>query len=360
MAELRGAGDEPDDGDASARRLAADAGDAAIEVRSRHEPSPRAEYADVLRQETAKPNADQADVSSVDTDQADTTQETTDQADAPSDGAPPEDAGQADAVSGGAHQIDSDQVGADQTETDQGTEGSIADALERFDPRRAGLPEVSREEAAAYIEEHVADRPWLALVRDCSPDAQRVFVALDQGHGHAHIRHDGWVTEEMNEHRVKNLEDPAQLDPDKRRARIDGLAAGDLPHWCGRIATRITDPKVFAIAFTNGVEHPDVRAALDSTGPRPEPVTLAISEVLGENGHKSCSGWQLEPVSGSMSAARANRDAWAAGDHNRPEPRALPVETFEGGTVTFAFRRNAAGGYEISTMYVNPPNGQPT
>jgi hypothetical protein len=351
VAELRGAGDEPDDGDASARRLAADAGDAG-EVRSRHEPSPRAEYTDVLRQETSKPNAGQADVSPVDTDQADTTRETTDHAGAPSDGAPPEDAGQADAVSGGAHQIDSDQA-----ETDRGTEASIADVLERFDPRRAGLPEVSRENAAAYIEEHQADRPWLAPARDCSPDVQRVIVALDQGGGHAHIRHEGWVTEEMNEHRVKNLEDPAQLDPDKRRAGIDGLAASDLPHWCGRMATRITDPKVFAIAFTNGVEHPDVRAALDSTGPRPEPVTLPIADVLGENGHKSCSGWQLEPVNGSMSAARANRDAWAAGDHNRPEPRALPVETFEGGTVTFAFRRNAVGGYEISTMYVNPPDG---
>src|SRR6185437_9236721 len=157
----------------------------------------------------AKPNASQADVSPVDTDQADTTQETKDQAYAPSDGAPPEDAGQA--------------------ETDQGTEGSIADALERFDPRRAGLPEVSREDAAAYIEEHMADRPWLALVRDCSPDAQRVFVALDQGHGHAHIRHDGWVTEEMSERRVRYLEDPAQLDPDKREAGIDGLTASDLP-----------------------------------------------------------------------------------------------------------------------------------
>jgi hypothetical protein len=257
-------------------------------------------------------------------------------------------------------QADANPGGADQAESDRSTEGSIADVLERFDPRRAGLPEVSREEAAAYIEEHQADRPWLAPARDCSPDVQRVIVALDQGHGHAHIRHEGWVTEEMNERRVRNLEDPAQLDPDKRTTGIDGLAANDLPHWCGRVATRINDPKVFAVAFTNGVEHPDVRAALDSTGPRPEPVILPIPEVLGENGHKSCSGWQLEPVDGSMSAARANRDAWAAGDRNRPEPRALPVETFEGGTITFAFRRSAVGGYEISTMYVNPPNGQPT
>jgi hypothetical protein len=360
VAELRGAGDEPDDGDASARRLAADAGNAAIEVRSRHEPSPRAEYADVVRQETAKPNADQADASPIDTDQAGTTRETTDQADAPSDGAPPEEAGQADAVSGGAHQIDSDQVGADQAETDRGTEGSIADALERFDPRRAGLPEVSREEAAAYIEEHQADRPWLAPARDCSPDVQRVIVALDQGGGHAHIRHDGWVTEEMNERRVKNLEDPAQLDPDKRRDGIDGLKNGNQPHRCGDIATRITDPEAFATAFARGVEHPDVRAALDSPVPVPRPVELPISEVLGEDGHKFCSGWQLKPINGSMLEAVANREAWLVGSRDGAEPRTRPVETFEGGTVTYVFRPGVAGGHEIITMYVNPPDEQST
>jgi len=356
VAELRGAGDEPDDGDASARRLAADAGDAAIEVRSRHEPSPRAEYADVLRQETAKPNAGQADASPIDTDQAGTTRETTDQTDAPSDGAPPEEAGQADAVSGGAHQIDSDQVGADQAETDRGTEASIADVLERFDPRRAGLPEVSREDAAAYIEEHMADRPWLALVRDCSPDAQRVFVALDQGHGHAHIRHDGWVTEEMNERRVKNLEDPAQLDLEKREARVDAFKTGNQPHWCGSIATRITNPEIFAAAFARGVEHLDVRTALDSKDPIPPgPVAVPISDVLGPDGHKFCSGSQLEPVDESMTKARSERDAWAAGSHSGPEPRIRPVETFEGGTVTFTFRPSPLGGYEVNTMYVNPP-----
>jgi len=304
-----------------------------------------------MRQETAKPNAGQADVSPVDTDQAAAAKETTDQADAPSDGAPPDDASQADAISGGAHQIDSDQA-----ETDQGTEGSIADVLERFDPRRAGLPEVSRDDAAAYIEEHMADRPWLALVRDCSPDAQRVFVALDQGHGHAHIRHDGWVTEEMNERRVKNLEDPAQLDLEKREARVDAFKTGNQPHWCGSIATRITNPEIFAAAFARGVEHLDVRTALDSKDPIPPgPVAVPISDVLGPDGHKFCSGSQLEPVDESMTKARSERDAWAAGSHSGPEPRIRPVETFEGGTVTFTFRPSPLGGYEVNTMYVNPP-----
>jgi len=390
VAELRGAGDEPDDGDASARRFPADAGDGAGEVRPRHEPSPRAEYADVIRQNTAEANVAQADVSHVDADQADTAREDADQADAsPEDVGPeepsqpdtdqehtgqadasPENADQSDADQGGAgqpdadhgdaHQADSDQVAADRTETDRSTEGSVADALERFDPRRAGLPEVSREDAAAYIAEHQADRPWLASARDCSPDVQRVIVALDQGHGHAHIRHEGWVTEEMNERRVRHLEDPAQLDPAKREARIDGLKSGSQSHRCGGIATRITDPEAFAVAFARGVEHPDVRAALDSAGPVPKPVELPICEMLGEDGHKFCSGWRLDPIDGSMDQARANRNAWAAGDQSGPEPSVQPVQTFEGGTVTYVFRPSAAGAYEISTMFVNPLDEQPT
>jgi hypothetical protein len=303
MAELRGGREEPDGDDLSARRLPADADDAAAEIRPRHEPSTRAEYAEVARQ-----NSEPAD--------------------------------------------------KEQEDADQATEPSNTSALERFEPRRAGLPEVSRADAAAYIEEHQSDRPWLAKARDCSPEAQRVIAALDQGRGHAHIRHEGWVTEEMNERRVQNLEDPAQLDPDKRGS--DGLAAGDLRHRCGDTSSRITDPEVFATAFARGVEHPDVRAALDSNGPHPEAIILPISSVLGDDGHKFCSGWRLEPVNGSMDEARANRRSWTSGDRSGPEPRAQPVETFEGGTVTFAFGRSPIGGYEVSTMYVNPPDEQPT
>jgi hypothetical protein len=234
------------------------------------------------------------------------------------------------------------------------------DALIRLEPRRAGLPALSIADGPAYLEKNHRERPWLSVARDCSPEAQRVFAALDQGGGHAHIRHEGWVTEEMNERRVRNLEDPAQLDPAKRAAGIDGLTAGDVPHRCGDIASRIIKPKIFAMAFARGVEHPDVRAALDSNGSRPEPVILPISDVLGDDGHKFCSGWQLEPVNGSMEEARAVRRAWAAGNQSGPEPQARSVETFEGGTVTFAFRRSAVGGYEVSTMLMNPADEQPT
>ena len=233
-------------------------------------------------------------------------------------------------------------------------------ALVTFEPRRAGLPEVSIKDATAYLDKHHVERPWLSVARDSPPEVQRVFAALDQGHGHAHIRHEGWVAEEMNERRVRNLEDPAQLDPAKRAAGIDGLTAGDVPHRCGDIASRIIDPEIFATAFARGVEHPDVRAALDSNGSRPEPVILLISDVLGDDGHKFCSGWQLEPVNGSMEEARAVRRAWAAGNQSGPEPQARPVETFDGGTVTFAFRRGAVGSYEVSTMLMNPADEQPT
>jgi hypothetical protein len=93
------------------------------------------------------------------------------------------------------------------------------------------------------------------------------------------------------------------------------------------------------------------------------PVVLPIADVLGSHGHRHCTGWQLEAVDGSLKAARERRDAWAEargrGDIlGGPEPKARPVETFDGGTVHFAFGPNRArSGYEIVTMYVNPPDG---
>jgi hypothetical protein len=227
--------------------------------------------------------------------------------------------------------------------------------LADFEPRRAGLADVSITDATAYLDKHHLERPWLSVVRGCSPEVQRVFAALDQGHGHAQIRHEGWVTEQMNERRVRNLEDPAQLDAAKRVAGVDGAKAGDKPHRCGGIVTRIADPVAFATAFARGIEHPDVRAALDSPGPVPKPVSLLISDVLGDDGHRFCSGWRLEPVNGSMLEALANRAAWKAGNRDVPEPRTRPVETFEGGTVTYVFRPSAEGGHGVSTMYVDPP-----
>jgi hypothetical protein len=257
--------------------------------------------------------------------------------------------------------LDSGQAGAPRG-------ADIVDALlgatRRFEPKRAGLPEVSADDATAYIAARQDDRPWLAAAWGCSSDVQRVFAALDQGLGHAHIRHEGWVTEEMNERRVAYLEDPAQSDPAKKAAGIDGLREGDRPHQCRQMATRIIDPDAFAVAFAQGVEHPRVRAALEmpfDPDDTPRPVQLPIEELLGPHGHKYCTGWRLEPVDGSMNGARRARETWiAATDEERAsglsQPTARPVETFEGGTVVFVFGHYSAGGrYEVLTMYPRPP-----
>jgi hypothetical protein len=244
------------------------------------------------------------------------------------------------------------------------TPDALLETVQRFEPERAGLPDVSADDAVAYIEEHQSERPWLAAAQGHSSDVQRLFAALDQGGGHAHIRHEGWATEEMNERRVAYLEDPAQTDPAKRAAGIDGLKEGDRPHQCRQTAARITDPDAFAVAFANGIEHPRVRAALEmpfDPDDKPRPVQLPIEELLGPDGHRYCTGWRLEPVDGSMNTARRSREAWiAATDEERAsdltEPTARPVETFEGGTAVFVFgHRSAHEGYEVLTMYPRPP-----
>ncbi len=238
------------------------------------------------------------------------------------------------------------------------------EVLRRFEPRRAGLPEVSADQAAAYLDAHHAERPWLAAVRGCRSEVQQIFAALDQGGGHAHIRHEGWVTEEMNQRRVAYLEDPAQLDMAKRAARIDGILSGNQLHRCGSIATRITDPEVFAAGITRAVEHPDVRAALETDFKdrrAPGQVVLPIADLLGSEGYRYCTGWQLDMVDGSMKTARERRDAFAeaqAGNATTdgPEPKVRPVGTFDGGTIIVTFGPNRVrNGYEIVTMYVNPP-----
>jgi hypothetical protein len=239
-----------------------------------------------------------------------------------------------------------------------------AQDLRRFEPRRAGLPEVSASEAMAYLDAHRVGRPWLAAAGSCPPEVQRIFAALDQGGGHAHIRHEGWVTEEMIQRRVAYLEDPAQLDATKRSAGIDGVASGNKPHRCGSIATRITDPEAFAFAVTRAAEHPDVRAALETDFKErraPGHVVLPIGDLLGSNGYRYCAGWQLEAVDGSMKTARERRDTFAASLARNaipdgPEPKVRPVGTFDGGTMVLTFGPNRArNGYEIVTMYVNPP-----
>jgi hypothetical protein len=237
------------------------------------------------------------------------------------------------------------------------------EAVRRFELRRAGLPEVSTGDATAYLEAHEAGRPWLAAARGRPPEVQRVFAALDQGGGHAHIRHEGWVTEEMSRRRAAYLEDPAQLDPAKRAAGMDGARSPEGLHRCREISSRITNPDAFAVAFARGIEHPTVKAALETkftTERVPRPVSLPISDLLGPDGHRYATGWRLQSVEGSMTRAREQRAAWvdAREKHRRPEgpePAARAVGTFAGGTVVFAFGPTGArDGYEVVTMYPRP------
>ncbi len=236
--------------------------------------------------------------------------------------------------------------------------------LAALSAERAGLTEVSAEEAGRYVERHRSGRPWLEAAGRASPEALRVIVAADQGGGHGHIRHEGWVTEEASMRRVAYLEDPAQLDPDKRRRGIDGLRPGDRYHGCGRFASRVTDPDAYATALAQGAENPDIQAALNTPynrDRRPSPVRIPITDLLGKDGHKVCTGWQLEPVEGSIDVARDTRRAWRAAmadgrQPDVPEPEARPVPTFEGGTIVFVISHNRErDGYEIATLFPQPP-----
>jgi hypothetical protein len=235
--------------------------------------------------------------------------------------------------------------------------------LARFRTERAGLPDVSPEEAARYIEQHRTGRPWLVAAERASPESRRIIAALDLGAGHGHIRHEGWVTEEANMRRTAYLEDPAQLCLGKRLRGIDGLKPNGKRHRCGVLATRITDPDAFATAFARGVEHSEVRAALSMPLDRnklPAPVELPIADLLGRDGHKMCTGWQLEPVLGSMDAAKDNRRAWrtALAEGRQPDvanPMARPIPTFEDGSIIFVLDHNKArDGYEVVTMFAQP------
>lgn len=239
-----------------------------------------------------------------------------------------------------------------------------ADALARFDPGRAGLPEVGRDEAAGYLQAHRRDRPWLDSARHAAGAVQRVFAALDQGGGHAHIRHEGWLSAEKSQLRVLYLHDPAQLDPALRAEGTDGLLPGGKRHYCAEISTAIRDPAAFAVAFARGTEHPDVRRALETPvgGRKPEAVTVPIADLLGPDGHRYCEGYRL--AGDDDQVARRERRIWlretqAGEPPSVPPPLLVPVD-FRGGVIEFRFNVNTARtGYEVNTMFPGPPRRDP-
>ncbi|MFL6077411.1 MAG: hypothetical protein ACJ73S_28955 [Mycobacteriales bacterium] len=241
-------------------------------------------------------------------------------------------------------------------------EPTAREVLDRFDPRRANLPDLTPTDAVTYIETHAADRPWLASVRGHDTSVQRLFAALDQGQGHALERHEGYPPDSRLQRRVLYLEDPAQLDLTKRLAGEDAFKPGR-DHKCADMATKIADPEAFATAFARGVEHPEVRAVLDRpyrNGPLPDPVELPIAELLGDDGHRYCSGHRLRPVGGDMGAAVDCRAAWVEAYRQgrepvAPAPATERIPSFERGNVQFVFWPNRSKtGYEVFTMYVEP------
>jgi hypothetical protein len=233
--------------------------------------------------------------------------------------------------------------------------------LTRFDPNRAGLPHVTPGDAVRYVETRRTDRPWLNAARHTPPEVQQVFAALDQGDGHAHIRHEGWVSTEKSQLRVQYLQDPAQLDPVKRANGEDGLLPGRKKHYCAAMSSAIRDPTAFAEAFARGTEHPDVRQALDTPLGKdyepPEQVGVPVTDLLGPNGHEYCEGYRL--AGDELKQAASDRKTWLretqAGERSSvPPPLLVPID-FRGGTIEFRFKVNTTkSGYEVLTMFPEP------
>jgi hypothetical protein len=160
--------------------------------------------------------------------------------------------------------------------------------------------------------------------------------------------------------RVARFEDPAQQDEVLRSSGVDGIDPDKL-HYCGRYATAIADPNVFAAVVVGLSEHPAVQEALsrDWNGLVPQRLEIPIADLLGPEGHKHCIGLQLR---GDWAEAKTQRKEWALARstggalEDLPEPVAEPVPTFEGGRIMVLFKRNvAASKFEISTLFPDPP-----
>lgn len=134
-------------------------------------------------------------------------------------------------------------------------------ALRRFRPESAGLDPMTVAEADAHIAAYAAERPWLGPARDAPPDVRRIIASLVAGQGHTVERHEGGVTAEQLDRRVRRLEDPAIARDAERTPGIDAYKART--HACGDYATRIADKDAFAVCAARAVEHPRTRAVLD-------------------------------------------------------------------------------------------------
>jgi hypothetical protein len=230
-----------------------------------------------------------------------------------------------------------------------------------FDPARAHLPDIPADDVPQYLDERADERLWLRSSWGQPPEVRRVIAILDAGDGHALERHEGYPGDPELRLRVQHLQDPAQLDLDKRTAALDAYT-GKL-NVCAAEATRIKDPAAFATAYVTGLEHPKIKPLLDTpySGPL-KPVQIPIEELLGPEGHRFCSGYRLEKVDGSIDTARVQRKAWvkesvAGGQPDLADmPGVQPIESFENGRIEFRMLPTAAqDGHYVATMFPDPP-----
>jgi hypothetical protein len=225
------------------------------------------------------------------------------------------------------------------------------------------------KDALAYVAARKDRRPWLIPVAECDPLVQRVYASIDCGLGHSHKRHAAMGDDTLYRRRVAYSEDPAQTQQRQRMMGFDGVRH-DRQHLCGPETTRIHDATAFASAFIGVGEHPEGRRALDTPargGRIPFPVRIPISDLLGSDGYRSCSGFALAGdwaealyLRKSLSWAR-----WTGADLTdvvRPAVEQIP--TFENGHVIVRFVPNSqteAGGQQICTMTPEPqrrPTGE--
>ncbi|HYZ54969.1 MAG TPA: hypothetical protein VE733_15895, partial [Streptosporangiaceae bacterium] len=153
MDELRGGADRPDDGDHRPERYVSRAGGADVDaVRQLIEPRSRTEYAADLEQQVVSGWEKRPFGSRMG-----------EPLDGPGAyGSSNASGGAADGAAGAAaYDAAADRpYGAGRPDTP-------IEVVRRFEPRRAGLPEISTGDAAAYIDAHQAERPWLAAARGC-------------------------------------------------------------------------------------------------------------------------------------------------------------------------------------------------
>lgn len=234
--------------------------------------------------------------------------------------------------------------------------------LEEFDPSRANRPDIDPNEAVAHIARWAQEQPRLAPLTKQEHCVQRVYAVFGQGAFHGTERHEGAMDDQDHLLRLVERQDPAQTDEIQRAKGIDAFKKGNGKHVCADSSTSIGDSVAYAVALARGVNHPNVRAALEARHDppkRPYYVHVPIVELLGKNGHEFCSGYQL--VGDDPRQAVKERDAWAkAGWRGKPrdglrQPGVERISTFLDGVIEFRFEHNAAkDGYELISMFPRP------